>query len=232
MNDYFIWNGVKCTDLGIHVSEQPPVTLPEERVTFTDIPGRNGSLTQVEGDEVYKDITLTATCFITDTSRIGEIGAYLKGAGTVTFANRPGGFYYARITNQIPFEKVLRGRPNCTFEVNFRCKPFWHMSAVEEVTITASSYVLVNPGNVHSEPVITVYGSGDITLMVNDTTIELEGVEDCITIDSTIQEAYKDDTLMNERMSGEFPLLKAGNNLISWTGDVASLVVQPNYRCL
>ena len=34
MNDWFEWNGVKCTLLGIHVSEHPPITLPEERVTF------------------------------------------------------------------------------------------------------------------------------------------------------------------------------------------------------
>jgi phage-related protein len=33
-------------------------------------------------------------------------------------------------------------------------------------------------------------------------------------------------------MDGEFPLLKPGNNLISWSGDVTSLVIQPNWRYL
>ena len=32
MNDWFSWNGVKCTEYGIHVLEQPPVTLPAEDV--------------------------------------------------------------------------------------------------------------------------------------------------------------------------------------------------------
>ena len=41
MNDWFEWNGVKCTDYGIYVTEQPPSTIPEERVTFTNIPGRS-----------------------------------------------------------------------------------------------------------------------------------------------------------------------------------------------
>ena len=67
MNDWFEWNGVKCTSLGIHVSEHPPITIPEERVTFTDVPGRSGSLTTTEGMDVYNDITLTAECMIRDT---------------------------------------------------------------------------------------------------------------------------------------------------------------------
>ena len=27
MNDWFEWNGKRCTEYGIHVSEQPPLTL-------------------------------------------------------------------------------------------------------------------------------------------------------------------------------------------------------------
>ena len=52
MMDWFEWNGVRCTQYGIHVLEQPPVTIPSERVAFTDVPGRSGSLTQLEGDDV------------------------------------------------------------------------------------------------------------------------------------------------------------------------------------
>ena len=43
MTDWFEWNGKKCTDFGIHVSEHPPITLPAERSTFTNVPGRSGS---------------------------------------------------------------------------------------------------------------------------------------------------------------------------------------------
>ena len=92
MNDWFEWNGRRCTEYGIHVSEQPPLTLPAERVTFTDVPGRSGSLTTLEGEDVYEDMVLTAQCFIQSSARVPEIAAWLRGSGTVTFANRPGGF--------------------------------------------------------------------------------------------------------------------------------------------
>ena len=39
-----------------------------------------------------------------------------------------------------------------------------------------------SPESVYSEPVITVYGSGDITLMVGTTIVELEGVSGSITL--------------------------------------------------
>ena len=109
MQDYFLWNGVDCRTYGIHVTEQPPITIPAERSTQTNVPGRPGSLTQLEGEDVYDDMILTATCFISDPAQIPAIAAWLKGSGTVTFANRTGGYYKARIANQIPFERCSGG---------------------------------------------------------------------------------------------------------------------------
>ena len=232
MNDYFIWNGVDCRTYGIHVTDQPPVTIPQERSTQTNVPGRPGSLTQLEGEDVYDDMVLTAQCFISDPAQIPAIAAWLKGKGTVTFANRTGGHYNARISNQIPFEKVLCGNPHCSFAVNFRCFPFWYQDNVADVTITTSGTAITNPGSVYSDPVITVTGSGDITLMVGTTIVELTGVSGSIVIDSVLKEAYKGTTLMNDHMSGDFPVLKPGQNAISWTGTVTQVTVKPNWRYL
>lgn len=231
MNDWFEWNGVRCTQYGIHVLEQPPVTIPSERVTFTNVPGRSGSLTQLEGDDIYDDMVLTATCLIADPSRIQEIAAWLRGSGIVTFANRQGGFYHARIVNQISFEKILRGNPHHSFAINFRCKPFWYLSDVEPITLTTSGTFITNPGSVSSEPIITVYGSGEITLMVGMTITELE-ITDKITLDTPIMGAYAGATSMNSCMSGDFPTLLPGQNAVSWTGNVTKVEVQPNWRSL
>lgn len=231
MNDWFEWNGVRCTEYGIHVTEQPPITIPSERATFTNVPGRSGSVTTLEGDDVYDDLLLTASCFIADPARIPAIAAWLRGSGTVTFANRQGGFYHARIVNQLPFEKILRGNPHRAFAVNFRCKPFWYQAGVQPITLTASGTFITNPGSVFSEPVITVYGSGEVTLMVGMTITELE-ITDSITLDTPLMEAYSGSTSMNSRMSGDFPTLLPGQNDVSWTGNVSRVVIQPNWRYL
>ena len=232
MQDYFIWNGVDCRQYGIHVSEQPPITIPVERSAQINVPGRPGSLTQLEGEDVYDDMILSAACFISDPAQIPAIAAWLKGSGTVTFANRTGGYYKARIANQIPFEKVLRGNPHCSFAVNFRCFPFFYANDAADITVTVSGTVITNPGSVYSEPILTVTGSGDITLMVGTTIVGLTDISEGIVIDSVLQEAYLGNTLMNDHMSGEFPVLRPGMNAISWTGEVARVVVRPNWRSI
>ena len=97
---------------------------------------------------------------------------------------------------------------------------------------TTSGTFINNPGSVYSEPVITVYGSGEITLMVGMVIVELDGITDSITLDAPLMEAYKDTTGMNGCMSGDFPTLLPGQNAISWTGNVTKVVVQPNWRYL
>ena len=231
MTDWFEWNGKKCTDFGIHVSEHPPITLPAERSTFTNVPGRSGSLTVLEDEDVYDDLLLTCTCFIENTDRLPEIAAWLRGSSKVTFANRQGGFYHARVVNQIPFEKILRGNPHRSFAINFRCKPFWYLSDVEPITLTTSGTFITNPGSMASEPLITVYGSGEITLMVGMTITELE-IADKITLDTPLMEAYVGTTSMNNCMNGDFPLLLPGKNAVSWSGNVSRVEIQPNWRRL
>ena len=231
MQDYFIWNGVDCRAYGIHVSEQPPLTIPLERTTQTTVPGRPGTLTSVQGEDVYDDLVLTVECFISDPAQIPAIAGWLKGSGTVTFANRLGGHYNARIANQIPFEKVLRGNPQCTFSINFRCFPFWYQDGVEDITVTESGTILINPGSVIAEPVIWVHGFGDVTLMVGTTIVELINISNSVVVDSSMKECYAE-VLRNNYMNGDFPFLKPGPNAISWTGDISKLVIRPNWRYL
>ncbi len=98
--------------------------------------------------------------------------------------------------------------------------------------ITTSGMIITNPGSVYSEPKITVIGSGDITLMVGTTIVELMDISGSIVIDSALQEAYIGNTLMNDHMSGDFPVLKPGQNAVSWYGTVTRVVVKPNWRFL
>ena len=235
MNNWFKWNGVSCLQYGIYVTELPPPTIPAERVTHTNVPGRAGSLTTLEGDYVYDDVVLSCTCVISDLSKIPAIAGWLRGSGTVTFADREGGFYYATIANQIPFEKILRGNPHRMFTINFRCKPFWNVDTAQSIGFDPSATttgIINNPGNVPSEPIITISGTGEITLMVGTNIIELSDMDGSITIDSQLQEAYNGTISLNSRMSGDFPVLLPGQNAISWSGNVTAITVNPNWRYL
>ena len=90
MKDYIIWKGINSRTVGITVTELPEIVLPEERVTFKDVPGLSGSLTQTEGTDVYKDITLAVKCYCPDPTpaAVGEIAAYFRGSGRLELPSR------------------------------------------------------------------------------------------------------------------------------------------------
>ena len=235
MKDYIIWKGINSRTAGITVTDLPEIILPEERVSFTDIPGLSGSLAQTEGVDVYKDITLAVKCYCPDPTlaAVTAIAAYFRGNGRLELPNRPGGYYEAWVVNQIPFAKILRGNTPRTFTVNFRCKPFLHLYSGEtEQEITSGSFLL-NPTGIQAKPLITITGSGDINLLVGTQIIQLNGIEGGIILDSELEEAYWDNALKNSCMTGEFPVLGEGNTAVSWTGgNVTSVSVIPRWVSL
>ena len=232
MNDWFEWNGKRCTEYGIHVSEQPPITLPNERATFTSVPGRPGTFTTLEGDDVYDDMILSATCFISDPSQIPAIAAWLRGNGTVTFANRQGGFYRARVTNQISFDKILRGNPHRSFVVNFRCQPFFYHEDAAGVTVTKSGTFIKNPGTVYAEPILEVTLTGDAEITMGGYLFELSGVTGTVKVDCEHMEVTQNYTSKVNSMTGDFPRIPTAGAYVNWTGGVSSIKVTPNWRSL
>ncbi len=152
------------------------------------------------------------------------IAAYFRGSGRLELPNRPDGYYEARVVNQIAFAKILRGNTPRTFSVSFRCKPFLHLYSGEAEQVITSGSFLLNPTGIQGKPLISIAGSGDITLLVGMQIIELEGIENGIILDSELQEAYWDGVLKNSCMTGEFPVLGEGNTAISWTGGTVTRV--------
>ena len=96
---------------------------------------------------------------------------------------------------------------------------------------TTNSIIVRNSGNYFSRPVITVHGSGEINISLNESlilAINLVGATQ-ITVDSEKMEAYNKDTsaLMNRYVSGNYEKikLKVGKNVISWDGNVTSFEI-------
>ena len=167
---------------------------------------------------------------ITDTSQLNTILAWLKGDDKVTFANRQGGFYYARIVNQISLEQILRGNPHRRFSVTFRCQPFFYLSGVANISIPASGTYLTNPGSVFSEPVLKVTLTSDAQITMGGSYFELAGITGTVTVDTPLKETYKSYNSFNSKMSGDYPTLLPGENIITWSGGVTGIIITPHWR--
>lgn len=145
MADWFEWNGERCTDYGIHVGTQPDITIPAERSNAVTIPGMSGSLTTKEGKDVYDNIQISIPCFIENTDRIDDIVRWLRGSGKLVIPFREDGYYEARVTNQIPFSRIVKTLGFRTFSVTFDCKPFLNIiSGLEKFKFSDNSWIRNN----------------------------------------------------------------------------------------
>ena len=232
LNAWFTWNGIPCTEYGIHVVRQPELIKPTERVSFTPVPGRSGTLTTLEGTDVYDDFILSVDCVVRDTSNLNSIFGWLKGSGKLILANRQGGFYDAYIVNQISLEQILRGNPHRRFVLNFRCQPFFYLSGVANISIVASGTYLTNPCSLFSEPVLKVTLTGGAQITMGGSYFELAGITGTVTVDTPLNETYKSYSSFNSKMSGDYPTLLPGENIITWSGGVTGIVITPNWRTL
>lgn len=70
------------------------------------------------------------------------------------------------MVNAIDFKQALKY--TSSFPIIFNCKPFKYSVEEKITTITKNNSTIYNEGTFESEPIIKVYGSGDIKLKIND----------------------------------------------------------------
>jgi len=227
MGVYFKFNGIDSRDYSIVVNTLPPIQSAKEEGEFLKVPGRDGYLFQDHGSlaPIEKEIEIT----LKDLSRLSELKTWLRGSGNLVLSSDPDVFYKARLSGPIDFKKLLYLR---TAKLKFVCQPYGYLeSGLTLQTITVPGNIS-NLGTATSRPIITVFGSGSINLTVNSANVILSNVTDYVTLNSEIEEAYKDLLGKNNDMQGEFPVFVQGNNSISWTGTVTKLEIVPNWRNL
>lgn len=223
------------SDFDIIISKRPVIPSPKRRVTYIDIPGRSSSVRYDE--KTYEDITILVECSIKDKENLAEkidgIKGWLfnAGEGDLIFSFQEDRKYIGQVVNAIDFAQFFKYTSR--FPIVFNCRPFKHAIANTLATITQSGTIINNPGSLESAPVISVYGSGDITININGREVQLYSITDKIIINSEIMDCY-DDALsnLNTKMAGEFPILDTGDNTITFTGSVTKLEVLPNWRWL
>lgn len=231
MEDYFIINGKCSLEYGIVVSELPSITIPKKRVEEVTVLGRDGVLTVSDG--TYEPVTKKCTVWYTGENPSELID--LLEDGTVIFSNLPDRFYNMQIISELPIDQLIKNEEFnelYKFTITFRCQPFGYSVDDTILEITENNSVVYNYGSYYSKPIITIFGSGNINLLINGQQVTLKNVEEYITINSVKMRTYKDLERQNDKKIGNFPILETGENNISWEGNVTKLSIVPNLRWL
>lgn len=219
-----ILNGVdSTTKTGLAIKELPPISKPLMRVYKEEIDGRNGDLITQLGYSAYdKQIEIGLYGGSYD---INDIIAFFNGSGTVIFSNETDKYYYYEILNQIDYEKLLKFK---TAVVTFHCQPFKYKVGETAINLTAGDNTINNTGNVYAKPVITIVGSGTITISIGGNqifSIDMSNYSK-IVLDTANMEAYDPDDgqLLNRIVTGDYDSfkIKSGNNTLSLSGTITT----------
>ena len=226
-------NGVPSETLvDLIVMELPAITRPAMRTEITEIDGKDGDIIDNLG---YQSYDKTIKIGLHGSYDINAVAKFFSNGGEVVFSNESDKVYVADSIEQIDFERLVTFR---TADVKFHVQPYKYLlseSAVDLNITAETSLSVTNAGLEISKPVITLYGSGEVTISIGGVAIFEVNIDDSyLTVDSMLEECYKGttSTLKNRKMTGEFPTLQPGSNAITWTGTLTKIIVQPKSRWL
>ena len=232
---WFEFAGVESADMGVRLVDAPVIQVAEERGEQVEIPGRDGALWIP--DESFKPIDISVVIEVDRDAEFDEIMQWLCGSGELILSTMEDYYYKARVVKGFDLTPGVYLRGNYQTTIEFSCQPFRYQVGNPIMKPITSIGQFKGRGTWFSRPVITVNGSGDITLIINGVSAVLDDVSEYITLDCDAMMAFKGDTNVSPSVTllsdgDEWPRLKpAGKiNQISWTGNVTSVVIQPNWR--
>lgn len=225
MKKTWIWKNKKAEDMDIKTISLPPIQTSTPRITETPLQGRDGFLTESDG---YDGDTKQVVCDYRGKDTL-KLLAWLQGSGNIVFGNMDDRYYKARINNIVPLSQVIE-KQMYNFPIEFRCQPFGYLlDGKEEIILTGPTTLNHSKATHTSLPTITINGAGPCTFTINSRMFNILDIGGSITLESDIEEV-KDGK--GDKMIGLFPYLDVGENNINFTGNISSISITPNWRCL
>lgn len=224
-------------NFGIRILEPVAIPTTARVVDEIEVVGRAGTLTRETG---WANQTITIRCAITDKpdgsrwEALSALRAVLAGslpgierADRLELSNKPGCYYQIAYAAMSEVTKLTSQW--WEFTLTFTCAPFTYLSGIAPITLTGSGSV-VNPGFVFAEPVITVYGTGTLTLTINSTTHTVKAPGGQVTIDSARKLCHVAGRVQTDALIGDFPILQPMANQITLGAGISKIVIVPNWR--
>lgn len=230
-------------EYGIIMTAPPPEVFAERDVEVFSIAGRSGDLTKDNGR--YKNFQLSYTCAIFPVegkslrqTAIDAVDALRVAAGYQRLENTytPDYFRCARITGGLSISSIVEQAGE--FTLTFDCKPQRFLIDGETAVSFQEPSILINHTNEIALPLITVYGNGAGELSVGGVTVSILELEDQLTLDCEIQNAYRQvgdappENKNSEISAPVFPSLNPGVNAVSWTGEITRVEIIPRWWTL
>lgn len=218
MNENYKWKGTSFNSKGIIIEKTPIVPKPMHSYTKYTIPGKSGYLSI--DNKTYEPITFSLECHLnTDNANVDEIRAWLDGYGELQIDNDK--VYEGYISNSISFEKIVNFRK---FIIQFMLQPIAR-SATATIVVATESTTFNSASITNSNPIITVIGTGNIIVDLNNVSFTIYDADGTYVLDCGAKIITKNNINQSSNMSGDFPYVVPGTNSISITGTITSVSI-------
>lgn len=227
--NYFVFNGESSLDHGAYIGGQDTFNAPQRDVIKVKIPGKSGDLVYDNGRWLNVEVPYNLVIMDRFADHATEIRAWLNepvGYRRLEDTYHPDFYRMARLANDIKFTTSAFNQTGKA-QVIFDCQPQRWLKSGEQSVSIANGDAIYNPTRYDSKPIIRITCTGDGTLTIGDQEISVDDIGTYIDIDSDIQDCYTGSTSMNANvtLSDGFPILKPGDNTISWTGDITAVEI-------
>lgn len=233
---FFCFKDRSSLDFGLYIKEKGVYKGAQRDLTYIPVAGRDGDVIIDNG--CFKNVSIPYKLgLLNDTQySFAELAHLIR----TWLLSEPGyfelwdtydseRFRLASFDSEVNIEQELRQYGQ--LDITFNCKPYRYLrSGLDKVTGT--SVHLTNPEAYESKPYLKIYGSGTCYVYVNSTAFSVQDVNEYVEIDSEIMECHKGNSPLNGKMTGSFPVLKPGVNLISAGTGVSGLEIIPRWRTI
>ena len=116
------------------------------------------------------------------------------------------------------------------FTARLTCQPFAYLtSGLAPVTMLESG-TITNPGLLDADPIITVTGTGALSLTINARVYHVSSPAGSVTLDSARLVSHVSGRVQTDALTEAFPVLNPGLNRITLGTGISQVVIVPNWR--
>ncbi len=203
-------------------------SAPSRSVDMIEVPGRSGDLLVDNGS--YNNITGSYGVAIMEdvpnnTDRLKYLLYSQKGYQRLYDSDLKGFYRMAAFNSGFDLVETDAGVVQLTFD----CKPFKYDILGENAVIFTGEGSLYNKYFEPSRPIITVYGSGQGNVYIGNQTISISNIDEYVTIDTEMQDAFKGLQNKNATINTADIVLLPENNTISFSGGVSRIEIKPRW---
>ena len=238
---FFEYKGINSLDMHLKILNDISFPSPESDIEFIEVAGKDGELA-ISKDRL-KSIDFSIPVHLHLPKKIdvaymsGKISEWLKTDvdwHPFKFSGLKDYEYQAICYEQFDIQETLANFGKTV--ITFKLKPIRKLSD-DNLREILNGQSIINPGKRPGKPLIYIEGSGPITLKNNGVDwLKLNSIDGNITIDSELMTVYKGNSSHFHKMLSTlrplFPILNHKENVITWTGNITKLVIDPRWSVI